>query len=107
MVSSPLTRLFGEHRCQAVHPEIVGGGCRAATTPPAFSGRNWEHPMGWGMGGFDAPLDAALLVAARRVPPASLLQHLRDAPATMGRTALKEEIKREVLAAQNGINTVR
>jgi hypothetical protein len=41
---------------------VVGGGCRAATTPPASSGRPQDAGDGY------APLNAALLVAARRVP---------------------------------------
>jgi hypothetical protein len=45
-------------KSRAVHFEVVGGGCRAATTPPAFSGRN---PIA---GRIIPPLNAA-----RRVSP--------------------------------------
>ena len=31
---------IGDEGHGGVHPEAVGSGCRAATTPPAFSGRN-------------------------------------------------------------------
>src|ERR1043166_3581912 len=45
-----------------------GSGCRAATTPPAFSGRNGRRAT-HGLGQALAPLHAALLLAARGVPP--------------------------------------
>jgi len=48
----------------------VGGSCRAATTPPAQSGRSrWGARWTEVSGALVAPLNAALLVAARRVPP--------------------------------------
>src|SRR5881296_2196941 len=42
---------------------LAGGACRAATSPSAWSGRNGPPRTA------AAPLYAALLVAARRVPP--------------------------------------
>ena len=50
---------------------LKGGSCRAATTPPAFSGRSPGWALGWieVSREFVAPLNAALLVAARRDPP--------------------------------------
>src|SRR3989449_7664367 len=42
---------------------LAGGACRAATSPSAWSGRNGPPRTAV------APLYAALLVAARRVPP--------------------------------------
>ena len=54
-------------RKRLVHPDVVGGGCRAAKTPGALSGR---QPSGvLRLGEVVARLDAALRVAARRVPP--------------------------------------
>jgi hypothetical protein len=48
-------------------PLPASGGRRAAAIPIAFSGRN----PAWQL--FVAPLDAALLVAARQVPPHSII----------------------------------
>src|SRR5213594_1518057 len=44
---------------------LAGGACRAATSPSAWSGRNGPPRTAV------APLYAALLVAARRVPPST------------------------------------
>jgi len=53
------------HIVFTAHPTFLQvGGCRAATTPSAQSGRNQAAPLG-----VAAPPCAALLVAARRVPP--------------------------------------
>ena len=51
-----------------------GGACRAATSPPASSGRLELEKIS---GPFVAPLNAALLVAARRVPPPGALSTIR------------------------------
>jgi hypothetical protein len=45
-----------------VHPDVVGSGCRAATTLPAFNGRNPN------VRSILPPLNAALLVATSFLP---------------------------------------
>src|SRR6266487_2323347 len=68
--------VFGCARAPGAHQFLAGGACRAATSPSARSGRNGP-PRLRGRSRFGAakartavaPLCAALLVAARRVPP--------------------------------------
>src|SRR5206468_10418164 len=50
-------------KSEGAYQFLAGGACRAATSPSAWSGRNGPSPTAV------APLCAALLVAARRVPP--------------------------------------
>src|SRR5881397_1995649 len=72
------------------HLFLAGGACRAATSPSAWSGRNGPPRTAV------APLYAALLVAARRVPP-----HKDAAPCN------KMRCRRWVSRAESGLDKVR